>query len=291
LQFSPPFVFLRSASSDDVGTFSLQSVLPPLPVPELEDTIRRYLDSVRPLLDDDDYARTCAAAADFVRRGGAGPRIQAAIVARARSERSFGRSWLQSWWMRETYLSVQRPLPFASTWYAVDRFDVQRQYETEKPHNVERAAKVISGLMEFYTLIQEQRLMPTVVPVPLCMDQYRRLFSTTRVPGDTVDEIVQYPASVSRHITVIRRGMYYVVPAFHASGDPLSPADFISQLEYIVKDADEHSKDSHLPVGVLTGTNRSKWAGQCVHRQGPGRARPGQADTQYCCHAMLLLLL
>lgn len=42
-----------SGSNPDL--YSLQASLPRLPVPALDDTIKRYLRSVRPLLDDDKY--------------------------------------------------------------------------------------------------------------------------------------------------------------------------------------------------------------------------------------------
>ena len=53
-------------------TFSFQEALPPLPVPSLRETCERYLRSVRPLLNDADFARTTEAVGEFQRLGGVG---------------------------------------------------------------------------------------------------------------------------------------------------------------------------------------------------------------------------
>lgn len=50
--------------------------------------------------------------------------------------------------------------------------------------------------------------------VPLCSAQYRRLFNTTRVPGEDVDTLVHCPTSHCRHIVV------------HCKGPPCPPSPF-----------------------------------------------------------------
>ena len=56
--------------------FPTQNELPPLPLPALDDTCERYLDSVRPLLSADEYKHTEAVVADFAREGGDGCALQ-----------------------------------------------------------------------------------------------------------------------------------------------------------------------------------------------------------------------
>jgi hypothetical protein len=48
-------------------TFSFQSAMPRLPVPALADTMKRYLRTVKPLLSEDEYAKTEKEARDFMK--------------------------------------------------------------------------------------------------------------------------------------------------------------------------------------------------------------------------------
>lgn len=54
-------------SLNEPGLYSFQGSIPRLPVPSVHDTLTRYLNSVRPLLDDDSYKRCQRLADDFER--------------------------------------------------------------------------------------------------------------------------------------------------------------------------------------------------------------------------------
>ncbi|KAG5456996.1 MAG: Choline/Carnitine o-acyltransferase-domain-containing protein, partial [Olpidium bornovanus] len=65
------------------------SPLSPLPVPDLRETCKKYLVSVRPFLNHADYERTEAAVEEFLEPGGAGERLQQRLLARAAACRKF----------------------------------------------------------------------------------------------------------------------------------------------------------------------------------------------------------
>ncbi|XP_024000539.1 carnitine O-palmitoyltransferase 1, liver isoform isoform X2 [Salvelinus sp. IW2-2015] len=54
--------------------YSFQTSLPQLPLPSVKDTINRYLESARPLMDDEQYLRMEVLAQDFEK--GLGPKLQ-----------------------------------------------------------------------------------------------------------------------------------------------------------------------------------------------------------------------
>lgn len=199
------------------------------------------------LLDDEAYERTVAAVVDF--ENTVGPSLQKVLEVRAGKEIS----WLAKTWSEQTYLRNRAPLPTASMWYATD------QRITEKENNAARAARVTRALIEFFVMMRDGELPATTAPVPLCMDQYRKLFSVTRVPGKEVDEVVSYTPDLSRHIIVSRKGQFYIVPAFHSGGNPLATDEIFKQFDFIVKDADK--AEHHMPFGALTSTRRDQWAG------------------------------
>uniref|UniRef100_A0A8C9SUF0 Carnitine palmitoyltransferase 2 n=1 Tax=Scleropages formosus TaxID=113540 RepID=A0A8C9SUF0_SCLFO len=62
-----------------VPTMHYQKSLPRLPIPKLEDTIRRYLAAQRPLLSDDDYSKTEKMAYEFQK--GVGKELHSELVA------------------------------------------------------------------------------------------------------------------------------------------------------------------------------------------------------------------
>lgn len=61
--------FMEGGSSV-LPLYSLQDSLPQLPLPTLEETFARYLVSIEPLADQEEYKATAAAAREFLRPGG-----------------------------------------------------------------------------------------------------------------------------------------------------------------------------------------------------------------------------
>jgi hypothetical protein len=70
--------------------------LPRLPIPTLEETSKRYLKSVHPLLSQTEYAQTKKAVEDFVAPGGVGHTLQKRLE--ERREQPQMRNWLSEWW-------------------------------------------------------------------------------------------------------------------------------------------------------------------------------------------------
>lgn len=60
--------------------------LPSLPVPKLEDTLKKYLRTVKPYLNDDEFAVTTSIVKDFAAEGGIGRKLQVDIVITFSSE-------------------------------------------------------------------------------------------------------------------------------------------------------------------------------------------------------------
>ncbi|XP_053265504.1 peroxisomal carnitine O-octanoyltransferase isoform X2 [Podarcis raffonei] len=73
--------------SSEERTFQYQSSLPSLPVPALDESLRKYLDSVRPFLNQEEYQRT----SDIVKRfgNGIGKELHQKLVERAKVKRNW----------------------------------------------------------------------------------------------------------------------------------------------------------------------------------------------------------
>src|SRR5262245_57226861 len=84
-----------------------QSELPRLPVPALDGTCALYLDLVRPLLGEREYAVTRRAVADFVQPGGPGEVLQDRLL--TWRDRCAPDNWLEAFW-DDWYLCDDTPL-------------------------------------------------------------------------------------------------------------------------------------------------------------------------------------
>ena len=107
----------------------------------------------------------------------------------------------------------------------------------------------------------EQRTVTTVRDrrgAPQCMDQYRLMFSTTRIPCKDVDKLQFYPPQVSRHIVVICDGQFFKVPCYDKKGEMINLETLEKTLLYIVQTARTNTQIA-TRIGVCTALPRDDW--------------------------------
>lgn len=220
--------------------------LPRLPVPSLEETAKRYLKSVHPIVTDAEYERTKKAVEAFIRPGGSGQTLQERLLARAADPNC--RNWLTEWWNNAAYLGYRDPvIPYVSYFYSFK--DDRARREPAK-----RAASVVSAALEFKKQVDTGSLEPEYMRgQPMAMGSYEYMFNCSRVPGDGVDAPRKYAAKDSEHIVVVRKNQFFKVPTV-VNGEPLSFSEFQRQFERIYEIAQRAP-----PVGVLTVANRDLW--------------------------------
>lgn len=85
-----------------------QNSLPKLPVPALQSTLQKYLNSVRPLLSEHDYLKTERLVKDFEAPGGIGLKLQERLVAYASNPEVV--NWLEDWWLDQAYMGYRDPV-------------------------------------------------------------------------------------------------------------------------------------------------------------------------------------
>ncbi|KNC76173.1 hypothetical protein SARC_11319 [Sphaeroforma arctica JP610] len=95
----------------------------------------------------------------------------------------------------------------------------------------------------------------------MCMAQYERVFSTTRLPGMECDELVHLGAYETHHIAVLRKGSWFALDMFHKSGAVLRPYEIEEQLERIIEMADGLKPSvTESRIAALTAGDRTFWA-------------------------------
>ncbi|CAF3819412.1 unnamed protein product, partial [Rotaria sordida] len=87
-------------------TFEYDDKPPSLPLPTLEHTLERYLDSVRAVVNDDEYVRTKKIVEQFAK--GIGRELHEQL--KANIEKHQERNWLTKWWDEEIYLKWRLPI-------------------------------------------------------------------------------------------------------------------------------------------------------------------------------------
>ncbi|XP_078589887.1 carnitine O-palmitoyltransferase 1, muscle isoform-like [Branchiostoma floridae x Branchiostoma japonicum] len=234
--------------------FEFQSVLPPLPVPDLAATCTKYLDVARPLLSPEEYDRTEEALRLLQEKEG--KPLQKYLIRRSWKNRS----WLIEWWIENIYLKNREPLPENSNYYFLDGLELQASCQ------LSRAATIIYNLLKFRELVSSEKLQGVFFQtrVPMCMDGYRYLFGTCRIPCVEKDYLVT--DHHTKHIVIIRKGCYFSMDVYtydEGTLQQLSPAEIKEQLRIICEIADaQDSNGLANSLASITSQHRTVWAKQ-----------------------------
>lgn len=237
------------------STFHLQEKLPRLPIPDLNSTAEKLLHWVRPILTDQEYTRTVSAVREFVRPGGDGGKLQKALT--DWSGQDGIDNWLELFW-DDIYLKNRDPLAVNISPFFAFRDLGMRQ--------LEGAAALIRATLEFKNAVDAETLPVELEGThPLCMMQYRRIFSTERVPGAERDELRSpltegrsFP-SESTYIVVVHQGNLYRMEVIEPDGNPLATDRIKGGLQAVLKTSEETGPNPEA-LGALTGMERGNWA-------------------------------
>ncbi|KAI0209134.1 Carnitine O-palmitoyltransferase 1, liver [Lamellibrachia satsuma] len=227
--------------------YSFQGALPNLPVPTLDGTMRRYLKSVKPLMQEEDFRRMEKLVDEF--KTGLGVRLQRYLILKS----WWATNYVSDWWEDYVYLRGRSPIMVNSNFYGIDAV-------MSRPTHVQvaRAANIIHSLLQFRRMIDRESLSPIMLnkTVPLCSWQYERMFNTTRIPGIEADTLVHYKDS--KHFIVIHRGRYFKV-YIHHKGEIFKPCELEIMLQRIIDDPTE-PMDGERHLAALTAGDRIRWA-------------------------------
>ncbi|GEM08286.1 hypothetical protein Rt10032_c05g2303 [Rhodotorula toruloides] len=201
--------------------YRFERTLPRLPVPTLEETAERYLESIRPYHTAQEpasssdplesWAKSEQAVSDFVKSPLVNE-LQQRLQRRAEEKDS----WLSEWWNETAYFGWRGP--------------------------------VVPG----------QQLEPEMArKTPLCMSSYKYLFNATRLPTSPSDTAKIYDPETHNHIVVVRKNKLYEVPVVDDKGEWLSEKELEVLFKQVV-DAAGSEADAH-PVGALTAADRDTW--------------------------------
>ncbi|XP_007896339.1 LOW QUALITY PROTEIN: peroxisomal carnitine O-octanoyltransferase [Callorhinchus milii] len=242
--------------SNEERTFQYQDSLPPLPVPNLCQSITKYLDSVKPFLTHEELQTTTQIAKRFL--SGQGAELHAKLHSWAKDKRN----WLEEWWLNSAYLDNREPTMLNVNFAGAAPY-LEHYWEPKEGTQVERAALVVYYTVVFWQLIRKQQLaVHKSGAAPFDMDQFRMLYCTCRIPGETRDSIVNYfqteeEGPCPSHLIVQCRGRVFVFNTL-VNEQILTPPEIFRQLTFI---RELCGKEPEGPgVSALTSEARTKWA-------------------------------
>ncbi|PKK47051.1 hypothetical protein CI102_7532 [Trichoderma harzianum] len=223
-----------------------QDSLPRLPVPTLEETAKRYLKSLHPIISASELEKSTAAVSEFIKPGGVGSKLQQKLVAKAQDPKT--KNWMYEWWNDAAYLSYRDPVvPYVSYFYS-HRDDPKRR------NPAKRAAALTSAVLEFKKLVDSGSLEPEYMKkLPICMDSYKWMFNASRVAAKPADYPIKFSHEENKHIVVIRKNQFFKIP-HEVAGKQLNASELEAQFNRVYQIAKRVS-----PVGALTSENRDVW--------------------------------
>ncbi|XP_056001188.1 carnitine O-palmitoyltransferase 2, mitochondrial-like [Ostrea edulis] len=259
-------------------TDHFQASLPRLPIPELEDTLKKYLECQRQILTDDEYDQTVDIVNKF--KVTEGLDLQKRLI--AKDKRNKHTSYIAKPWF-DMYLKSRLPIVLNNNPFMYFRDDPRPEYQNQ----LLRSTNMIVSSLKFMKTLRANILEPDIyhlnpaksdnmrfrkimrmIPtpfvfygaymfktLPLDMSQHKNMFNSTRIPRPGKDELVVNKEG--RHLLVMRNGNFYVFDVLDASGNILEPGVIMASLHQIMQD---QSPPNTEPVAVFTAEDRDVWA-------------------------------
>uniref|UniRef100_M4BXV7 Choline/carnitine acyltransferase domain-containing protein n=1 Tax=Hyaloperonospora arabidopsidis (strain Emoy2) TaxID=559515 RepID=M4BXV7_HYAAE len=225
--------------------------LPRLPVPQLNATVQRYLESVRPLVSAKDWEEHARLAKSFEEVEGR--QLQELLLKRELKQamgRAYPFSYIEKDW-DEMYLGGRYPSPI----------NVNPSYglvdETDGNLNgiLPRSAAFVRSMLKWWTKVKESELEQDKNQ---CMAGFARQFGTARVPKKNVDVLTSHPRAT--HIVVMQGNQFYKLNVLSPDGKQLlSQRQLERQLDFILNSSCKRDHDD-LDLSTLTAENRDTWA-------------------------------
>uniref|UniRef100_A0A4W4ER82 Carnitine O-palmitoyltransferase 1, muscle isoform n=1 Tax=Electrophorus electricus TaxID=8005 RepID=A0A4W4ER82_ELEEL len=232
--------------------YSFQASLPRLPVPSIDDTICRYLESVRPLLDYDQYKNMEIVANEF--KKDQAPRLQKYLWLKS----WWASNYVSDWWEEYIYLRGRSPIMVNSNFYTMDLL-----YMIPTHRQAARAGNVVHALLQYRRKLERGEHIPVLTnahratantcPSAVCTSVFTRL---SVAPID--EKNVQHRTNSWKHLVVYHRGRFFKLWLYYG-GRHLLPSELEQQFQCILSDTSE-PQPGELKLASLTAGNRVPWA-------------------------------
>jgi carnitine O-acetyltransferase len=262
---------MSSGEEWSTRTFGNEDRLPRVPLPTLENSCARFIEWCAPLLTADELAATEKAVSAFQHPDSPARKLHTALEKYDLGEGV--RSWLDAFW-QSRYLGRRDRIALNANFFFL--------FKDSNLGQAERAAALIAAAVNYKLLIDEELLPPDFQRGQAqSMEQYKFLFSTTRIPGSVQDTVrvpytEEWPGpSRARHIVVFFRGNMFRMDVLGPEGRPHTLDELQAGLRAVMS-AGATGAATEASVGHLTTKARAEWA---ASRQALLDHHPGNAEA------------
>ncbi|KDQ57097.1 hypothetical protein JAAARDRAFT_35697 [Jaapia argillacea MUCL 33604] len=282
----------RTQSTQPAISFQRHIVptLPRLPVPDLRQTLLRYLTSIEPFLHEDEAAggkpfdESHLEQAEWLKTLPRKANITWKLHDRLRElEKTSPNNWLDdNFWLNKAYLEGRDPILINSNWWLSlqhdDNIPEHILRGLSKPNlsgitmwQVRRAAWLVHRILLFKRKLKLQEVWPDTTRTGIWFrHSVSQIFNVCRVPGDPCDKITPVPADnvpAKHQILVMVRDWFYVIDVYDENGRENTAAVIETKLLAIVADVETRLENGEkaVPVGLLTADRRDTWASNLHH--------------------------
>jgi Choline/Carnitine o-acyltransferase. len=267
------------------STYQHQACLPRLPIPRLESTLTKFLSTVEPLLTPSQFENTKRIVSEF--QQGPGPQLQQLLHLydeECKDKKTFG-SYIEEFWS-DAYLAPNSSVVLNLNPFFLLEDDPDAKIAKDQ---VKRAASLTFNSLLFAASLKNEKMKPDEFKnVTLCMDQFRSLFGSCRVPNEERD-VIEVDLE-SDHVVVLYRHQFYYFRALWPRNEhgevvvAVSEEDVMEILQSIMEDGKKKNWVDSVEdaIGVLTTLPRNQWARarhQIVHSSEANKVALGVIDS------------
>jgi carnitine O-acetyltransferase len=235
-----------------------QASMPRLPVPDLKDTLARFLPTALPLAETPEEAASLKACVESFAQESA--HLQERLQKRKEEYDSTNSSWLQHWWNTWCYLDVRDRSPINVSYF----FQLQDDptcFVGDGNVQIKRGAALLWHMAEYrYQVCSGSKPAETLGKnkTPLCSTAFKYMFHSCRIPQKDQDFYTIYDPSRHTHAIVACKGHFFAIDFLDKQGNVVPVSVLEERLHQCVEFA-----NSHVPLmelGWMTAANRDEWA-------------------------------
>ena len=229
-------------------TFEFQEQLQTLPLSNLDDAGKNFLNWVEPLITSEQFNTTKNNLENFMSKDG---RILEKRLEEW-SEQNEG-NWLSPLW-KDMYLDIREPVAIDVNYFVKL---ITEHLKTKYTSN-DIAGIIIHKFMQMYESISNENFEPEKIrDIPICMASYKEMFKATKIPKQNRDEYIVKPKTTTTHIIVMYKNHMFKVNLTDENGKRHSSKMIINTLNNL---QDSKVEPNDISMGVITTANRDKAA-------------------------------
>ena len=231
--------------------------IPSLPIPDINDTLKRYHDSQKACLNEQDYKNFKEIYDKFIsenRHNHFQEKFIKKYITENHSETPLDddgnpRNWLEKLWQEEAYTKFRGPLYYLNYGGAFSnpREDfVKGTTKNENAIDYDMIAYQIYGLSKFWQRTINEQVQPQEFRgTKWSMDMWRKFWNASHLPGDKIDQLSFKLSSKNpiNHFTILINGIVHILPMCDGEGKVYSREMFRQAIQNIVES--EVSKDGN----------------------------------------------